>query len=220
MIVFIPFKAASTRVPNKNLRDFGGVPLWKHTVDKFLGAGHKVHVSTDAEIETDAEVVLRPRPLTLPGTSMNAVIAHWLDNSSADIREDEPIAQIHVTTPFLEPGTVAAAAGYAEYGADSAVAVNEIRARLWRHEGRPGGGVFLPVNHNPMLLEDTQRLSPILVENSLFYLFTAAGFAETHNRLGRRPWLCPVGFPQNVDIDTWEDWRLAATILELKNADG
>lgn len=217
MIVFIPFKAASTRVPNKNLKDFGGKQLWRHTVDKFIAAGHTVHVSTDAEIDTTAKVTVRPASLTLPSTSMNAVILHWLENTAAGVPDDTPIAQVHCTTPFLKPETVSRAAAFAEYGADCAVAVNEIRARLWRHEGRPGGGTYIPVNHNPMLLEDTQQLPPILAENSLFYIFTKGTFLETHNRLGRRPWLCPVVFPENVDIDTMVDWHLAKTLLEMED---
>jgi len=215
MIVFIPFKATSTRVPNKNLRDFGGKPLWKHTVDKFVEAGYKVIVSTDAEVDTEACIMVRPKCLTLPSTSMNAVIMQWLEDTALHIQDDQPIAQIHCTTPFLKPETVGHAAGYAEYGADCAVAVNEIRARLWRSEGRPGGSTYIPINHNPMLLEDTQHLPPVLAENSLFYIFTKRTFLETHNRLGRRPWLCPVGFPENVDIDTLEDWNLAKAMLEM-----
>jgi len=221
MIVFVPFKGTSARVPNKNFREFGGKPLWKHTVDKFKEVG-TVHISTDVpalEGTDDAvRVTQRPHHLAIGGVSMNIVIAHWLENNEG-IPDDEPIAQIHVTTPFLQPDTVVRAASFYEYGADSAVAVNTIKARLWREEERPGGRVSVPLNHNPMLLEDTQNLPPVLAENSLFYIFTKGSFYDTNNRLGRHPWLCPVKFPENVDIDTLEDWKLAKSILEMMNAD-
>ena len=35
MIVYIPIKQNSQRVPEKNFREFKGKPLWEHTVDKL-----------------------------------------------------------------------------------------------------------------------------------------------------------------------------------------
>ena len=35
MIIYIPIKENSQRVPNKNFREFCGKPLWEHTIDKL-----------------------------------------------------------------------------------------------------------------------------------------------------------------------------------------
>ena len=47
MILFVPIKENSQRVPAKNFRDFGGVELYKHTLYKF--SKYEVYVDTDSE---------------------------------------------------------------------------------------------------------------------------------------------------------------------------
>ena len=49
MIIYIPIKENSQRVPNKNFREFRGKPLWEHTVDKFKGSDYKVFIDTDSD---------------------------------------------------------------------------------------------------------------------------------------------------------------------------
>ena len=45
MNIFVPVKANSQRVPNKNFRIFAGEPLYKHTLLKL--SEHSVWLSTD-----------------------------------------------------------------------------------------------------------------------------------------------------------------------------
>ena len=47
MKIFIPIKEKSQRVPRKNFRLLGGVPLYRHTLLKLTE--HEVYVDTDSD---------------------------------------------------------------------------------------------------------------------------------------------------------------------------
>ena len=53
MIIYIPIKQNSQRVPNKNFRLFNGKPLWEHTVDKFSDPTHNKTVIITLIINDD-----------------------------------------------------------------------------------------------------------------------------------------------------------------------
>ena len=93
---------------------------------------------------------------------------------------------------------------------DSIVACNVLQTRLWKKEDYG----FIPVNHNPVVLQQTQDLVEYYEENSLFYAFRADMFKKTNMRIGRSPNFYKTEFPENVDIDTEEDWSLVEKIAE------
>ena len=48
MKIFIPIKENSQRVPGKNFREFGGAPLYKHTLYKL--SNKSIYVDTDSNL--------------------------------------------------------------------------------------------------------------------------------------------------------------------------
>ena len=50
---------------------------------------------------------------------------------------------------------------------------------------------------------------PAVEENSLFYLFHPEVIMRTGNRIGSNPYFYETSFPENIDIDTEEDWSMA-----------
>ena len=61
MIIFIPIKENSQRVPRKNFREINGVPLYKHTLYKL--SDYEVYVDTDStevilDIESDERLIM------------------------------------------------------------------------------------------------------------------------------------------------------------------
>ena len=176
MIVFIPIKHNSQRVPRKNFRLFNGVPLYKHTLLKY--SNEKVFVDTDSDEICDL--------------IKNFILKY-------DIKQ--PIAQIHVTSPFLLASTVKSCYNIInEY--DSVASCNVLQVRLWRKEEYG----FCPVNHNPAKLEQTQDLPKYYEENSAFYIFKPEVLIRTGNRIGQNPFFYELKDPENLDIDTEEDW--------------
>jgi pseudaminic acid cytidylyltransferase len=210
MKIFIPIKEISQRVPKKNFRLFDGVPLYKHTLYKLKD--FEVYVDTDSEeilkeIQEDENlrhVVAYKRDTSLIGHEVSVCeLIHYFIYIYCD-QESEIICQVHVTSPFLNVKTLTDAHTMFNEGYDSVASCNPLQTRLWRKE-KYG---MCPVNHNPTKLEQTQDLPIYYEENSLFYMFYSDDIANTGSRIGNNPYFYTVNFPENLDIDTEDDWKL------------
>ncbi len=214
MKIFIPIKENSQRVPNKNFRDFGGLPLYKHTLKKLKN--FDVYVDTDSkkllkQIEGDQElqhvtVFLRKDDLCGDEVSVCDLIKNFIEESGL---KNETICQLHVTSPFLQTDTLESALKKIGIN-DAVVSCNRIQTRFWRRE-KYG---MCPVNHNPLVLQQTQDLDVFYEENSLFYIFNSDDFLKLGNRVGKNPYFFETSFPENIDIDWETDWELANCILK------
>jgi len=205
----------SERVPGKNYRPLAGVPLYHHVI-RTLSAVPEIDlivIDTDSEfIIADCaehfpqvQVLLRPEHLRDGAIAMNDVLLNTLDQVDADIA-----LQTHSTNPFLKTETVSAALKlFTEPGNDfdSVFSVTRLQARLWDAETRP-------VNHDPSVLLRTQDLAPLFIENSCFFIFTPELLRQRGNRIGARPHMVEMEPLEAVDIDTEDDFALAAAIAE------
>lgn len=228
MKLFIPIKDHSERVPRKNFRDFDQIPLYKRCLYNFNM--YDIWVDTDSNeiiegIKSDDQckhvhVYKRPEHLIGDDVSVNLLIEHFL--ASIDLDPLEIICQLHVTSPFLRPKTLEDAKKLLlsfDTPTDTTVAgCNEYKSRFWK-SGWANSSIE-PINHNPMELIKTQDLPSMYEENSTFYMFTVTHFYARYNRMGYNPQFLQVAFPENIDIDTEEDWTIANVILRgLKCSD-
>lgn len=93
---------------------------------------------------------------------------------------------------------------------DSLFSVNAIKKRVYNHE-------ITPINHNNYVLEMTQNLPEILVENSNLFLFSRNSFLRNNNsRIGKRPIAFHMSEIEGIDIDYQEDFSLAELIYNHK----
>jgi len=205
MIVFIPIKHNSQRVPRKNFRLFNGKPLYKHTLLKYTD--EQVFVDTDSDeifnsIKEDpklSNVEVFKREKNLIGDTVS--VCDLIKNFILKYNINKPIAQIHVTSPFLLASSVKTCYNMiGDY--DSVVSCNVYQTRFWRKENYG----FCPVNHNPLKLEQTQDLPKFYEENSAFYIFEPKVLLQTGNRIGKNPFFSELSEPENIDIDTEKDW--------------
>lgn len=210
--VFIPIQRAAKGFADRNLLHLGGEPLWKRCLCRF--SDFQVFVDTDCDdilegIGNDpalkhVRAYSRSTDLRKPTTTVNDLIAGFLDRFNIN---HEPVVQLHVTTPFLRPSSVKAACEklHVDSTYDSAVGCTVIQKRFWRKEEYG----FCPVNHNPLDLQPSNALPELYLENSTFFIFEASVFRQTSNRVGFRPWFQPVQSPENLEIKSEEDWKLA-----------
>jgi CMP-N-acetylneuraminic acid synthetase len=215
MKIFIPIKEQSQRVPKKNFRLFANMPLYKHTLYKLKD--FEVYVDTDSEeiikeVKKDknlSHVTAYKRSSTLVdhNTSVCKLIKHFIVHEQQSV-ENDIICQIHVTSPFLGVATLTAAAKKFDEGYDSVTSCTPTQKRFWRKEEY---GVC-PVNHNPMILQQTQDLPVYYEENSLFYMFYSDIVLNSGNRIGKNPHFYPTSFLESLDIDTEDDWNFVNAI--------
>jgi len=215
MIIYIPIKENSQRVPKKNFREFLGKPLWEHTIDKLKD--FEVVVDTDSH-DIMMGCLKKPwvtaywRPSELRGDAVSVVdlIKNYF---GVDYDDEQWICQLHVTSPFLKVKhleSLRKEIQNCEY--DSKFSVDVIQNRFWRNEEYG----IVPVNHNPMKLEQTQDLPRYYMENSYLYLFKKS-VLKYGNRIGKNPKMLPIEFPYNLDIDTEKDWNLIKTLENYGN---
>ena len=208
----LPMKGNSERVPNKNMRNFDGAPLY-HAVMKSLLASkyiENVVINTDSDvISKDAKetfgdrIIIIDRPEEIQGdmVSMNEIINYDLSQV-----EGEYFLQTHSTNPLLRTETIDKAIekyfeGLGKF--DSVFGVTKVQTRFYDKEAKP-------INHNPEELLRTQDLEPLYEENSNFYIFSKQAFADACNkRIGLKPQIFEVNKLEAVDIDEPEDFKLA-----------
>jgi CMP-N-acetylneuraminic acid synthetase len=205
----------SERVPGKNYRPLAGIPLYHHVVRTLDSVAEidLIVIDTDSEFIIDdcadnfprVQVLRRPEHLRDGSIAMNDVLLNTLDQVDAEI-----VLQTHSTNPFLKADTVSAALKlFTRPGRafDSIFSVTRLQARLWDAEMRP-------MNHDPSVLLRTQDLAPLFIENSCFFIFTPELLRERGNRIGARPFMFEMTPLEAVDIDTEEDFSVAAAIAE------
>lgn len=214
IVALVPMRHHSERVPGKNYRDLAGKPLYAHILETLMACPDiaNIVVDTDSPVILDGirktfpVVRLIERPETLRGdaVSMNDVLLHDLDEVTGDF-----FLQTHTTNPLLRPETIGRAIrtffdGYPER--DSLFSVTPLYFRLWGEDGRP-------LNHEPDELLRTQDLPPVFQENSCVYLFDRQGISKRKNRLGERPRMFEVPFPEALDIDDEWSFKIAEWII-------
>jgi CMP-N-acetylneuraminic acid synthetase len=208
----LPMKGNSERVPNKNMRDFDGAPLYHAIVKSLLASKYVSYVviNTDSEIiEKDAKenfgdkIIIIDRPEEIQGdfVSMNNIIEYDLSQL-----EGEHFLQTHSTNPLLRSETIdSAIETYFDSlkDFDSVFGVTKVQTRFYDKDAKP-------INHNPNELLRTQDLEPMFEENSNFYIFSKEAFKNADNkRIGLKPKIFEVNKLEAVDIDEPEDFKLA-----------
>ena len=220
IVALLPMKGNSERVPNKNLKDFAGKPLYHRAMDALLGSKYieKVVVNTDSEIikkdlmdHYSENVIIVDRPDEIIGdmVSMNKIIGHDVNEVPADF-----YLQTHSTNPLLKSSSIELAIEKMfelskDNEFDSIFSVTKLQTRLYKSSGEP-------FNHNPEELLRTQDLDPLYEENSNFYIFTKESFvASGGKRIGFAPYMFEIDKIEAVDIDEPQDFVIAEALYKL-----
>jgi len=214
----VPMKAHSERVPDKNIRNFCGHPLYHAVLTTLLQSEYidNAVINTDSDIIKEdtlknfERVVIIDRPQKIQGdfVSMNDIIAYDLKRT-----EGEHFLQTHSTNPLLQSSSIDLAIELYFKNLnkfDSLFSVTKLQTRLYWKDGSP-------VNHNPNELLRTQDLPPVYEENSNFYIFSKRSFANAgQSRIGLKPQLFEMNKLEAVDIDEPEDWEIAEVLYEMR----
>lgn len=218
LIAILPMKGHSERVPNKNLKLFGGSPLY-HRIALALEKSEYVQeiiINTDSEaIARDAhkhfaKVRIIERPVNLQGdmVPMNDIIGYDINHSNG-----VHFLQTHSTNPLLTTSSLNKSIecyfnNLENY--DSVFSVTRLQTRLYDANGKA-------INHNPAELLRTQDLPPVYEENSCFYIFSKDSFCKAGNkRIGLKPLMFEIDKLEAIDIDEPDDFILAEALFALR----
>jgi len=206
MIIFIPIKKNSQRVPGKNFRYFRGKKLFSYVIDNLLSLNFDIYIDTDSEevIEyylNNPKIKLIKRKDNLIGDNVSVI--NLIKSCIEEYSINDYICQTHVTSPLLNHLTIKDAISYLN-SYDSVTSCDIIYNRFWIKNNYN----YLPVNHNPDELIQTQDLDPLYLENSTFYIFHSSELVKSNKRISDNSYFYEIKYPQNLDIDNESDWDL------------
>ena len=217
-VALLPIKAHSERLPNKNFRCLAGKPLFQWILSSLLSVKDidVVVINTDARdelrahgLEEQPRIVIRDRRMDLCGdfVSMNHVLRDDVDAVHAD-----EYVMTHATNPLISASTIKRALeAYRsrKAGVDSLFSVNKVQKRFYRRD-------LSAINHDPDELVRTQDLELWYEENSCLYIFGRESFQSEGRRIGTTPMIFETPVPESVDIDDYDDWYIAESLLERR----
>lgn len=204
---FIPIKANSERVKEKNLRELNGKKLYTYIFDHVAEADvfDDIFVDTNSkEIADEAKnrgfkVIERLPELALNTANGNDLLVHhYLTYPGYDF-----YYQLFATAPYLQPETIRAC--YEELAnstdKDSILTVNENHSFYWLAGN--------PINYRPCILPRSQDMLPVSEETTGLYGITASALEKYRCRIGAKPILKAISKFEAVDINTEEDLKIA-----------
>jgi CMP-N-acetylneuraminic acid synthetase len=214
---FIPIKQNSERVPAKNFRRVGGIPLYQAIIAKAVESGcfDRVFVDTNSE-EVAAFAQLNgaahiPRKPELALASANG---NDLLNYHAEIEPGfDHYFQLFATAPLLKidsiRGVVSALVESGKH--DSVFTTIEHRGFFWR--------AGMPISYQPNLLPRSQDLLPIIEEPTALYGITRASLLKYRSRIGANPAMFPVSRLEAIDLNTEEDFTYLEWLVTTGRAE-
>lgn len=209
-LVIIPVRGGSKRLPKKNSKLLGGIPLFVHSIDYAKQNSticHKIVVSTDCDelkkIALQEGVFVIDRPLHLSGdlTPTKAVLQHVLENETENF---DNVILLQATNPFRSKELLEKAYHtFIKGNYDSLMTVSENRQKF----GKIKNQKFIPFNY--AFGQRSQDLDPLYFENGLLYI-SKASVIKKGEIMGDKNYPYIENHPlAKIDIDDAEDFELA-----------
>ncbi len=215
VLAIITARGGSKRLPGKNLRPLGGVPLigWTIAAAKRAKTLSACWVSTDDPAIAEAARSLGAeapflRPASLSGDAATSADAarHALAEFERGGRKADVVVLLQPTTPLLGSGAIDAAAGFVTGGADSAQTVTLDSAHPL-HKFRLRADRLVDV------YKETAEGGPVYRPNGGAYAVRADLLRDKGLLRGDDHRGVVVDLESSTDIDTLWDFRLAEAIV-------
>lgn len=219
-IAVIPARGGSKRIPNKNIRNFCGVPMIGHILAAARDSGlfEVIHVSTDSqEIRSTAESMgfpvefMRPPELANDATPIMPVLKFAADRYAERGTVFDEVWLLMACAPLTRPDDLKKAALlFEESGSrDPVLAVSEFPVPIEWAFSREETGRLEPVQKG-MFAVRSQDLKKKYFDAGSFAIFPAERVRASEGAgsdSGFIGYVLPKG--RAIDIDDEDDWRLA-----------
>lgn len=214
-IAIIPARGGSKRLPQKNIKLLGEIPLIAHSI-LYAKANSaiidEVYVSTDDEnvkkiaLQYGAKVVDRPEHLSGDLEPTVSALKHILENIDEEV---ENVILLQPTNPLRPEKLISECyLKYKETHSDSLFTVSQTPQKL----GKIVDGKFEPFNYK--IGQRSQDLEPLFFENGLLYI-TKASLILNDSIISENAFPYKVNHIfAGVDIDNQEDLEYAEYLFK------
>ncbi|MDB2286716.1 glycosyltransferase [Halorubrum ezzemoulense] len=214
VLSIIPARKGSKGIPRKNIRELNNKPLIAHAIETSKntpGIDHTILTTDSNEIaqigrEYDVdEVIHRPKELATDEVPLAPVIEHAYAESSRDF---EYVLCFQPTVPLITNSSVGEGIQLGlQNSSDSVIYVKDSTHQYWKEID----GEYKSVSSGR---KNRQQMEPIYEEVGMF--LSHRSLVENGQRIGDDPSFYEVERKEGVDIDTYEDWKVAESILQRK----
>lgn len=209
-IAIIPARGGSKRLPQKNIKLLGGIPMIAYSIiyaQENSNIIDEIYVSTDDDsikkvaLEYGAKVIDRPADISGDNEPTISALKHVLQNIDHEV---ENVILLQPTNPIRPEDLLKEAFEmYQKQKLDSFFTVS----RNYKKFGKITDHKFIP--HNYEIGQRSQDLDPLYFENGLLYIAKAAlVFDDIIISKDAFPFEINHIFA-NIDIDTQEDFDYA-----------
>jgi len=215
IIAFTPSRLNSQRLPKKNVKMLGRVPLVNYAlmtmnkvelIDEIVLFASEPSICDFIKKDVEYKFLMRSATLDSHGAKVQDLIREFLKASNADI-----IVMFHITSPFLRSETIAECVNKVKNeGYDAAFTALLVNKRCWFR-----GSVLNESGKK----DDRPKREPVVVEHSL-YVFKKHIFEENEQRISKNCYIKYVDQFEGHDIDTPEEFRIAELMVQSGLVEG
>jgi CMP-N-acetylneuraminic acid synthetase len=217
MIIVIPARGGSKRLPHKNIHPLLEKPLLAYTLQAVADAALDIpaFVSTDDDAIAKVasgfkgiEVVPRPPEISGDTASTESVLLHVLDTYKSG--KPEWVMTLPPTSPFRSAATIRRFVDEVRANPDAQdclMSTTENRGDFWRLQ--QDGTIARLFPNAP---RRQQEREPLFEENSAIYLTKVQVLRDTGVILGRRVRGIPISAVEGFDVNTADDLKMAESI--------
>jgi len=225
VIVIIPARGGSKRLPRKNVLPLGGKPLICHSIDVALAAAPfgRVLVSTDdAEIKavalTRAGVSIDDRVTDLAGDKVKVVDVITDIVSRPDIRRDfDAVGILLPTCPFRTPAQVAAGVNALTRDVDAAISFTDYEFSPLMAVSLDNDGIMQTLYEpSPLITGNTrsQDQAQALRPNGAYFFTWIDSFLRLKSYYTGRVRGLTMPRLNSVDVDDGQDMEYAQFLID------
>jgi N-acylneuraminate cytidylyltransferase len=222
VVAFIPVRAGSKSIPDKNIRPLSGKPLFRWCTESALECPgiDTVFVASDGEhIQNAARQVKNPKLSVIGRGAETATDEASTESALLEFAEEnvfDVVMLIQATSPLLTAADLTEALKVYDGGRfDSLLSVVRQHRFRWRVTD---AGAVTPQNYDPAERPRRQDWSGELVENGAFYITTRGALLESQCRLSGKVGHYEMAAETACEIDEPGDWLHLETLLRGRRA--
>jgi YrbI family 3-deoxy-D-manno-octulosonate 8-phosphate phosphatase len=221
-VAFIPVRAGSKSIPNKNIKMLFGKPLiyWNLAALENCDLISEVIVATDSPLIKDTalsfqftkiKVYHRNKQNATDEASTESVILEYLEFAKKSLSATDIFILAQATSPFTTDIHFTEAINiYEKRNYDSLLTCVRSKKFIWSNKG-------VSKNYNYLDRPRRQNFSGELIENGAFYINTVENILKNKNRLSGNIGIYEMPEHTLIELDEKIDWIVAESIFKHLN---
>jgi N-acylneuraminate cytidylyltransferase len=236
-VAFLPMRSGSKSIPDKNIKQIAGKPLFYWTLNPLVNAKllDKIVVAVDSEKYSNLikeyfnnpkiEIYFRDQANSQDGSSTEAVILEYIEKFKNQLKTRDNFLLVQATNPFIgrnDVDNIISDFNNKKGMYDSILSVSNLDDKfLWTTVNGDGPKVGMSINYEYLKRPRRQEFeSNFYVENGAMYISTIETIFKYQNRLADKVGLYVMPSYTMHELDEPEDYEIIEMLLlKYKSSD-